>query len=29
LAGDGGYFGVMLTPAGLADIKAYVDGIGP
>ncbi|MET3130922.1 glycerophosphoryl diester phosphodiesterase [Oxalobacteraceae bacterium GrIS 1.11] len=29
LAGDGRYFGAMLTPAGLADIKTYADGIGP
>jgi glycerophosphoryl diester phosphodiesterase len=29
LAGDGRYFDVMLTPAGLADIKTYADGIGP
>lgn len=29
LAGDGRYFGDMLTPAGLADIKTYADGIGP
>jgi glycerophosphoryl diester phosphodiesterase len=29
LAGDGRYFGAMLTPAGLAEIKAYADGIGP
>ncbi|NML45190.1 glycerophosphodiester phosphodiesterase [Ramlibacter sp. G-1-2-2] len=29
LAGDGRYFGVMLTPAGLAEVKAYADGIGP
>ena len=27
--GDGRYFGVMLTPAGLAEIKTYADGIGP
>jgi glycerophosphoryl diester phosphodiesterase len=29
LAGDGRYFGTMLTPAGLAEIKTYADGIGP
>jgi glycerophosphoryl diester phosphodiesterase len=29
LAGDPRYFGEMLTPAGLAEIKAYADGIGP
>jgi glycerophosphoryl diester phosphodiesterase len=29
LAGDGRYFGDMLTPAGLAEIKSYADGIGP
>ena len=29
LTGDGRYFGVMLTPTGLADIKTYADGIGP
>jgi len=29
LAGDGRFFGVMLTPAGLAEIKTYADGIGP
>ena len=29
LAGDGRYFGDMLTPAGLAEIKTYADGIGP
>lgn len=27
--GDGRYFGTMLTPAGLAEIKTYADGIGP
>jgi glycerophosphoryl diester phosphodiesterase len=27
--GDGRFFDVMLTPAGLADIKTYADGIGP
>jgi len=27
--GDGRYFDAMLTPAGLADIKTYADGIGP
>lgn len=27
--GDGRYFGAMLTPAGLAEIKTYADGIGP
>ncbi|MFE8646394.1 glycerophosphodiester phosphodiesterase family protein [Sphingomonas sp. NCPPB 2930] len=29
LAGDTRYFGAMLTPAGLAEIRAYADGIGP
>lgn len=29
LAGDPRYFGDMLTPAGLAEIKTYADGIGP
>lgn len=29
LAGDPRSFGVMLTPAGLADVKTYADGIGP
>ncbi|MDB5861800.1 MAG: glpQ [Ramlibacter sp.] len=29
LAGDGRYFDAMLTPAGLAEIKTYADGIGP
>ncbi len=29
VAGDGRFFDVMLTPAGLADIKTYADGIGP
>ncbi|MEI9937533.1 MAG: glycerophosphodiester phosphodiesterase family protein [Pseudomonadota bacterium] len=29
LAGDGRYFGAMLTPDGLADVKTYADGIGP
>ena len=29
LAGDGRYFGDMLTQAGLAEIKTYADGIGP
>lgn len=29
IAGDGRYFGEMLTPAGLAEIKTYADGIGP
>jgi glycerophosphoryl diester phosphodiesterase len=29
LAGDGRSFGAMLTPAGLAEIKTYADGIGP
>jgi glycerophosphoryl diester phosphodiesterase len=28
LAGDGRYFGAMLTKAGLAEIKTYADGIG-
>ena len=29
LAGDGRFFGEMLTAAGLAEIKTYADGIGP
>ena len=29
VAGDGRYFGEMLTPGGLAEIKTYADGIGP
>ena len=29
LAGDVRLFSAMVTPAGLADIKAYADGIGP
>lgn len=29
VAGDARTFGVMLTPAGLAEIKTYADGIGP
>ncbi len=29
LAGDGRFFGAMLTPAGLAEIKTYADGVGP
>jgi glycerophosphoryl diester phosphodiesterase len=29
VAGDARYFGDMLTPAGLAEIKTYADGIGP
>ena len=29
LAGDPRYFGEMLTPAGLAEVKTYADGIGP
>ena len=29
IAGDGRFFDTMLTPAGLADIKTYADGIGP
>ena len=29
VAGDARYFGDMLTPAGLADVKTYADGIGP
>jgi glycerophosphoryl diester phosphodiesterase len=29
VAGDPRYFGAMLTPAGLAEIKTYADGIGP
>ena len=28
-SGDGRYFDAMLTPAGLAEIKTYADGIGP
>ena len=28
LAGKGNYFGDLLTPAGLAEIKTYADGIG-
>ncbi|RQP24190.1 glycerophosphodiester phosphodiesterase family protein [Piscinibacter terrae] len=27
--GDGRYFDSLLTPAGLADVKTYADGIGP
>ena len=27
--GDGRFFGDMLTPAGLAEVKTYADGIGP
>ena len=29
LAGDARYFDAMLTPAGLAEVKTYADGIGP
>ena len=29
LAGDGRTFGDLLTPAGLAEVKTYADGIGP
>ncbi len=29
LAGDTRLFGAMVTPAGLAEIKSYADGIGP
>jgi len=29
LAGDGRFFGEMLTPSGLAEVKTYADGIGP
>ena len=29
LAADPRYFGAMLTPAGLAEVKTYADGIGP
>jgi glycerophosphoryl diester phosphodiesterase len=29
LNGDGRYFGEMLTPEGLSEIKSYADGIGP
>lgn len=29
LAGDGRTFDAMLSPAGLAEIKTYADGIGP
>lgn len=29
VSGDGRYFGDMLTPSGLAEIKTYADGIGP
>ncbi|MGC4077002.1 MAG: glycerophosphodiester phosphodiesterase family protein [Rubrivivax sp.] len=29
VAGDGRYFDSLLTPAGLAEIKTYADGIGP
>ena len=29
VAGDGRYFGAMTTPAGLAEIGTYADGIGP
>jgi glycerophosphoryl diester phosphodiesterase len=27
--GDGRFFGEMLTPAGLAEVKTYADAIGP
>ena len=29
LAGDPRWFGAMLTPAGLAEVRTYADGIGP
>jgi glycerophosphoryl diester phosphodiesterase len=29
VGGDGRYFGVMLTPDGLAEIATYADGVGP
>ncbi|MDP9126605.1 MAG: glycerophosphodiester phosphodiesterase, partial [Pseudomonadota bacterium] len=29
LAGDPRYFGALLTPDGLAEVKTYADGIGP
>jgi glycerophosphoryl diester phosphodiesterase len=29
VGGDGRFFGDMLTPAGLAEVKTYADGIGP
>jgi glycerophosphoryl diester phosphodiesterase len=29
LAGDGRFFDALLTPAGLAEVKKYADGIGP
>jgi glycerophosphoryl diester phosphodiesterase len=29
VAGDGRYFDALLTPAGLAEVKTYADGIGP
>jgi glycerophosphoryl diester phosphodiesterase len=29
VGGDARYFGEMLTPAGLAEVKTYADGIGP
>jgi glycerophosphoryl diester phosphodiesterase len=29
VSGDGRYFGDMLTPEGLAEVKTYADGIGP
>ena len=29
VTGDGRYFDTMLTPAGLAEVKTYADGIGP
>jgi glycerophosphoryl diester phosphodiesterase len=29
VGGDGRYFDALLTPAGLAEVKTYADGIGP
>ncbi len=29
VSGDGRFFGDMLTPTGLAEVKTYADGIGP
>jgi glycerophosphoryl diester phosphodiesterase len=29
ISGDGRYFDALLTPAGLAEVKTYADGIGP
>ncbi|HEY2899000.1 MAG TPA: glycerophosphodiester phosphodiesterase family protein, partial [Polyangia bacterium] len=29
VGGDGRYFGALLTPDGLAEVKTYADGIGP